>query len=162
MASFTASRITRTATMRLVAPPSDVFPLLEPIGEKQWAAGWEPEMLYPPTGLAEEGAVFLIGHSAEESSIWTIVRYNPAAFQIAYLRVTPGSDSARIEIACADNRDGTTRTDVTYIFTALTERGNAALEKYTEAYFREWIASWETAINHYLRHGSLLQHHAAG
>ena len=161
MASFTAHRITRTAAMCLAAPPSNVFPLLEPIGEKLWAAGWEPEMLYPPTGLTEEGAVFLIGHSDQELSIWTVVRYNPAAFQIAYLRVTPGSDTARIEIACADSYDGTTRADVTYIFTALTERGNDALGKYTEAYFREWIASWETAINHYLRHGSLLQHHAA-
>jgi hypothetical protein len=109
-----------------------------------------PEMLYPPTGAAEEGAVFLVRHAAGEPSVWTVVRYEPAAYRIAYVRVTPGSDTARIEVDCADGRDGTTRAEVTYTFTTLAERGNAAIEQYSEAHFGEWIASWGVAINQYL------------
>ncbi len=157
---FTARRIVRTTTIELAASANRVFPLFEPIGEKQWAGDWDPQMIYPPSGVAEAGAVFAVPHAGGSPAIWTIVRYDPGRFQIAYVRVEPATHVARIDIACAETPDGATRADITYTFTALTERGNAYVDTFTEQHYRAWIASWATAINHFLRHGVALPPHA--
>ena len=156
---FKAKRITRTHIIQLSASPSRVFPLFEPIGEKYWAAGWEPDMVYPESGVAEEGAVFTTQHPDEAKTIWVIVKYDPKRFQIEYARITPDSRVAKIDIRCEDNSAGTTQAYVSYTFTALTEQGNTYIDGFTEEHYQKWMASWETAINYYLHHGqTLLQH----
>jgi hypothetical protein len=160
IAPFTARRITRTASMYLVAPASSVFPLFEPLGEKRWAEGWEPEMIYPPSGETEAGAVFTTSHSDGPQAIWTVTQFDMHAMRIEYLRAVAGSHVAAIAVGCADTHSGTTQADVVYTFTALTEQGNTYVDTFTDVYYREWIASWEKAINHYLRHGSMLHHHS--
>jgi hypothetical protein len=147
--------------MLLAAPASSVFPLFEPLGEKRWAEGWEPEMIYQPSGVTEAGAVFTTSHSDGSPAIWAVIQFDTHAMRIEYLRVVAGSHVAAIAIGCADAQSGTTQADVTYTFTALCEQGNSYVDMFTDAYYREWIASWEKAINHYLRHGSQLAHHAA-
>jgi hypothetical protein len=148
--------------MQLVAPPSSVFPLFEPLGEKRWAQGWEPELIYPLSGVTEKGAVFTTTHLDGPPAIWAVTDFDTHAMRIEYLRVAAGSHLAAITVSCANTHSATTQTDVTYTFTALTEQGNSYVDTFTDVYFREWIASWEMAINYYLRHGSMLPHHAAG
>lgn len=146
------SRVARTASLRIAAPPSVAFPLFGPIEEQRWAAGWAPTMIYPATGEIERGAVFTVAHEEGEPSVWTIVELDPAAYRIAYVRVRPASHVARIDIVCA-GEDGVTRADVAYTFTALTEQGNAYVNSFSEARYAEWIRSWEQAIDHLLRYG---------
>jgi hypothetical protein len=160
-APFRARRITRTARIQLIAPPSSVFPLFEPLGEKRWAEGWEPEMIYPPSGVTQKGAVFTTNHSEQLPAIWTVTEFDRHALRIEYLRVVAGSHLAAIAVGCVDGHNETTKADVTYTFTALTEPGNRYVDTFTDIYFSEWITSWETAMNYYLRHGSMLPHHAA-
>ena len=156
---FIAQHFIRTQNMHLFAPPERVFPLFDPIGEKQWAAGWEPEIIYPLSGEVEEGMVFTTGSPGEEQAIWTIIAFDAARWCISYLRVTPGSHVATINIRCEDNLDETTRASISYKFTALTEQGNDYVARFTGEHYREWMSSWEKAINYYLRHGHALQHH---
>jgi hypothetical protein len=156
---FVAQHFTRTQNIHLSASPNRVFPLFDPIGEKQWADGWEPEIIYPLSGEVEEGMVFTTGSHDEVQVIWTILTFDAAKWRISYLRVTSGSHVARIDIRCEDHLDETTRTSISYTFTALTERGNDYVAKFTEEHYQEWMSSWEKAINYYLRHGHSLQHH---
>ncbi|HSP18655.1 MAG TPA: hypothetical protein VLQ79_04020 [Myxococcaceae bacterium] len=43
-AGESAERVSHVVTQHLVAPPEHILPLLTPLGERAWAAGWEPEM----------------------------------------------------------------------------------------------------------------------
>ena len=157
--AFTAEHVSRAQTIHLAAPASRAFPLFEPIDEKQWAAGWEPAMLFPASGAAQEGAVFTTRHADNTDTIWAITSYDPASFHIVYLRVTPGSRVGIIDIRCADAQDGTTHATVTYTFTALSEAGNTFLASFTDAHYQQEMAAWEQAINYALQHGHPLPHH---
>lgn len=156
--SFVARHIQHTQIIQLAAPPSRVFRLFEPLPERAWAEGWEPLMLYPLTGAAEVGTVFTSSHPGEPDTIWAISAYDKARFHIAYVRVTPGSRVAFVDIQCAERESGTTSATISYTFTALSEAGNAYLEQHTPEHYHHYIAQWERAINYYLQHGKRLQH----
>ncbi len=151
--SFTARRVSQTRSIHLAALPSQVFPLFEPIGEKAWAEGWEPTMLFPSSGAAEVGAIFTTQHLPEGETIWTMLDYDQATFHIAYLRVTPGLQVGHIDIQCRETPDGETDATVTYTFTALSDHGNAFIARFTEAHYAAMMSDWERAINYYLAHG---------
>ncbi|HEY7349859.1 MAG TPA: SRPBCC family protein [Ktedonobacterales bacterium] len=156
--SFTAQRVTRTRVIHLSAAPRQVFPLFEPVGEKAWAEGWEPTMLFPADGTAEPGAVFTARHP-EGESIWIMPLYDPASFHLAYFNVAHGSRVGNIEIQCREAPGGTTDASVSYTFTALNEPGNEFIANFTETHYEEMMAAWERAINYYLAHGRALRHH---
>jgi hypothetical protein len=159
MQPFSAVRVTRTTSIRLAAPPTVVFPLFGPLDEQRWEANWNPTILYPPSGATQRDAVFTAEHHDGTPSFWTIVEFDPDNFRISYVRVHPATHVARIDIACTGDSDETTRADVTYTFTGLTAPGNAYVEAFTEPHYVEWLRSWETAINHYLRHGETSRQH---
>lgn len=150
MQPFSAVRVTRTATIRLIAPPDVIFPLFGPIDEQRWEASWHPTMLYPPSGATQRDTVFTAEHSDGTLSFWTIVAFDPAAFRIAYVRLHPATHIARIDIGCAGDAGGTTRAEVTYTFTGVSAPGNAYVETFTEPHYAEWLKAWEAAINRYL------------
>jgi hypothetical protein len=156
--SFVAERVTLSQVIHLAAAPSRVFPLFEPLGEKAWAEGWEPIMLFPADGAAQAGGVFTTSHPPQGESIWTMTAYDPASLHLAYLRVTPAVQVSLIEIQCEDVRDGTTRATVTYTLTSLSAAGNEKLAQFA-AHHQHDIASWEQAINYYLAHGHALKQH---
>jgi hypothetical protein len=159
--SFTASHISRSHTIHLEAPPDQVFPLFEPVGEQSWAPDWKPTFLFPPSGAAQAGAVFTtqVHEDDGQDTIWAISTYDPDNLRLAYLRVTPGSRVGIIDIRCAGTFDGRTEATITYTFTGLSDEGNEFIARLTPAHYQEYIASWETAINHYLHSGQSLAHH---
>jgi hypothetical protein len=156
--SFTAERVTMSQTIQLAASPNRIFPLFEPIGEKAWAEGWDPQMLFPADGTAQKGAVFTTSHPAGGESIWTMIAYDPTTLHLAYQRVTPGIHVVFIEIQCEEVQDGTTRATVTYTLTGLSAAGNEHLA-HLKAHHQRDVASWEQAINYYLAHGQTLRQH---
>jgi hypothetical protein len=160
MTAFAAKHVERTHTIHLSARPSEVFPLFDPLGERLWAPGWEPQFLYPAAEHPEAGAIFVTPQHSGPTVIWAITALDHQGRRIEYLRVTPEEQLARIVITCAGLPDGTTEARVTYAYTALAERGNAFIEGYTDEYHRERLAGWEQAINHFLRHGRLIEHTA--
>ncbi len=159
MSQFEASHVERSATITLKAPADKVFPLFEPVGEKAWAAGWDPRFVYPHDEQTIEGAVFTIEAESGLDTIWAISRYDRERHAIEYLTVNPDARVGRIRIEVADGRDGTSSATVTYTFTALTEQGNALNNSFTKHHYRYKMRWWEKAINHYLRTGETLRHH---
>ncbi|MGD2147394.1 MAG: hypothetical protein PVH41_11930 [Anaerolineae bacterium] len=158
--SFVSKRVSRTRSITLGAPLASVFPLFGPVRETEWATGWEPEVLYSATGLLEEHMVFRTrSHRAHEPDLtWTVSRYSPDEAVIEYTVFAPGR-LWWIAIQCRESAGGdTTRAEITYTYTGLTEEGNAANERALEEMYRHDLRDWEGAINHYLRTGERLEH----
>jgi hypothetical protein len=151
MSTFTPHHARRTHAIQLDGPPAAVFPLFEPLGEKRWVPSWDPKMLHPLGGDACEGAVFVaLGHD-DSQSIWVITHHEPTGHHVRYTRVAPGSHVAVIDIRCEATTPDSTRAQVSYDFTALSAEGNEYVDAMDDAQFRDWIQSWQTAINRYLR-----------
>ncbi len=159
MAAFKANRITRTYTQRLVAPPDNVFPLLCPVREKDWAGEWDYEMIYSQSGLAELDCTFKTQHPGTPDTIWVMTRYEPENLYVEFLNITPDLRTAKIDITLTDNLDGTTTAQITYTYTALSERGNHLLADVTEEHFDWLMEMWEQQMNYYLETGQILKIH---
>jgi len=143
--SFAAVRAVRSHSFVLALPTARAFTLFEPEGERVWAQGWNPRFLHPVDGRAEAGMVFTTSHGGEETT-WTMVRHEPSAGVVEYLRVTPGSRVAGVLVQCAALDANRTRVTVIYTFTGLTESGNAYIGTMDESHYRTYIDSWAEAI----------------
>jgi len=146
--------VERSHAIRVDAPPARAFVLFEPVGEKLWAAGWNPEFLHPADGEAREGAVFLTRAAGEPATVWMIALHRPAEHHVAYARITPGIRAVRVDVRCRPDGPDATLATVTYAYTALSAEPDPYLEGLDEARFREGIESWGGAIAHHLRHGT--------
>lgn len=149
MIPFTPLRLTRTTTIHLNAPPATVFPLFTPLGERLWVPDWNPTMIYPASGELELDAVFTTAHGDGAPTVWTVVEATQEEYRVSYVRVAPDTHVARITVQCAEE-DQATRATVTYVFTALTEQGNAYVAQFTEQHYQHWLQGWEAGINEYL------------
>ena len=159
MSNFIARQVTCSHTIHLPCVVERAFSLFEPLGEKLWARGWEPVMLYPASGAATVGAVFTTRHADEPTKIWTIVAYEKAQAHIAYFNVLPGGYTSKVDVRCETDGKQATSACISYTLTALTPHGNAYIERFTdEQQYQAYISSWETAIGYYLLHGRLLPH----
>jgi hypothetical protein len=103
--AFTALHRTASCTMRVAAPPADVFPLLCPVSERDWIPGWEADVLHSRSGLAELGCVFVTRPGEGRRVAWVVMRHEPPraiAFAIFHGDVV---ETLLVELAPAD--DGT-------------------------------------------------------
>jgi len=156
---FQAKSVTRTGWFRLSSTAERVFPLFGPVREKEWAEGWEPEVIYPLDAIAAEGMVFQVSPPGEPATVWILTRLDPARHEIVYYMVTPGVRVGKIQVRCGDNGDGSSTVNVSYTFTALSEAGNRYVEDFGEEKYAARMRHWEHAINYYLRTGQRAQHH---
>jgi hypothetical protein len=144
---FVPARETRSATIRLNAPPERAFRMFTPLGERAWAQGWDPEFLHPLDGEAGEGSVF-ITRAVGVETIWTTIAHDPPV-RAAYSRVTPGLHAVIVQVRLRPSDDGGTLADVSYAFTALTPAGNDAVAEMVDG-FDGWMEELETSINRVL------------
>jgi len=154
-----SGRIVRSYTQRIQAPPESVFPLLCPVREAEWLAGWSDglEMVHSDSGLAEEGCVFRTRMAGRPETIWMITRHDPASRVVEFFRVTTTLVAARLRIGVDAEGEGASSVHITYAFTPLSPRGRAFLqENHSEEAFRRDMAWWEDSMNHWLRSGETL------
>lgn len=156
MKSFQSKRITKTYRQITLATPDKVFPLLCPVLEKEWIDGWEYEMIYSISGVAEKGCIFQTPSPGNVRTTWYTTRYEPEQFSIEFVRVTPGEMVVRIYIKLIDNHNGTTAADISYEYTSLSATGNRWIEDESGPAFIANMTYWENAINHYLQTGAKL------
>ena len=157
---FDSQRISKTSIITLNAPLSKVFPLFGPIREKEWAAGWNPQLIYSITNFVEEHMVFRTrsNHGHEPDFTWIISRYNPDQSFIEYTVFT-NERLWWITIQCRKGIAGdTTEAEITYTYTGLTENGNAINARALDMMYHHDLRDWEESINHYLNTGERLEH----
>lgn len=135
----------REHSFRLDRPADEVFALFTPAGEAAWVPGWRPVFVHPVDGTTVAGMVFLTDFDGEDT-IWTCVRHDAAAHEVGYVRVTPGSRVALVDVAVAATGDGGSDVRVRYRITALSPTGEAIVAATTPAAFAERIDGWRHAI----------------
>jgi hypothetical protein len=147
-ASFEALRIRREAGFVVSQPIDKVFPLFTPKGEERWAGEWRPAYIFPKSGEAKEGMVFLTGPATGERVIWRMEIYDPSHERVRYNRISPSNRYGVVEVECRTDAAGT-KVKVAYEFTALSEAGNEFIREYTEEKFRAMIGEWKSLIERY-------------
>lgn len=127
-------------------PVDQAFPLFTPKGEEAWVPGWRPEYLSPASGETVEEMLFRTG-SGDEATIWACLKYEPELRHARYLRVTPASRVAIVDVRCRP--DGPTRSAVriSYAFVALTQAGAQSIAAMTPESFAVSIDEWAVLIH---------------
>jgi hypothetical protein len=149
------NRIIRSYTQHLVAKLSTVFPLLCPVREADWIDGWDPISVFTYSGAAELGCVFTTA-SNPSNDIWYITRHEPSNGFIEMLKVTPMITVCKLTIQLQPTDKGSDAI-ITYSYTSLGHEGDVFIESFTEEYYRKFMQTWESCINHYLVHGKALR-----
>lgn len=143
-ASSTSIAYAEESSVRAVArhqfvvpkPVDQVFGLFDPIAEKEWAAGWDPEPVYPAELSLEASSVFLLDRG-DDKEVWTVLRHDPVAHVAEYLATSHNYQQRWITVKCETVAEGT-RVDVEYRVTALSAEGVRDLGKYNSDYIKAW------------------------
>ncbi|KAB2857952.1 MAG: hypothetical protein F9K46_12385 [Anaerolineae bacterium] len=153
---YIAQRISHSHTLEFTAFIEQVFPLFTPVKEKLWLAQWQFIPIYHTTAsLEESGAVFKTQHGDQPEEFWVMAGYDLQEHRVQYVRFLPDLLLTTIDIQCLAKGDKT-RVSVTYTRTGLSEVGNTKLTAFTTEAYREQMAFWQHAIEHYLATGAAL------
>ncbi len=152
-----AQRIERTATFTVHSEVKNVFPLFGPIREKEWCFGWNPEVIYSTHPHAELRMIFKTKgkHADEPEYLWMITQYQPENYRIEY-SVSTSNRVWFITVHCEAAKHETNVT-VAYSYTGLNSLGNERNKEMLEHMFANNLKDWETAIDHYLRTGTIME-----
>ncbi len=153
---FRAKRVIRPYRQTINAKPSAVHTLICPVQEAKWLDGWDYTLLYSQSGYAEEGCVFISRHAGEQDTIWVITKRDDDRFETQFVRITPGSRAAQVDIRINEAGGDRSYVDITYTITALNEKGNAFIDSFSEQNFAKDMKFWEATMNHYLETGQPL------
>ena len=145
------SRVEHRYVQRLVAPPDEVFPLLCPVRELEWAEGWDPLRVYSASGLVERDCAFVTSDDGVEST-WVVTRHEPERHRLEMVKFTPGSLVTRLTITLEPDDDGC-RAEVRYVFVATNEAGRAAVAERDETTWIEFMREWERSLKDHLTSG---------
>lgn len=152
------SRIERTWTQRIEAPPERVFPLLCPVREAEWLEGWSYEMIHSESGVAEDGCVFRTGSDDFPETIWMVTRRSPEEGVVEFVRVTTGLMATRLRVDLEAVEGGATAVHIRYTHTPTTAAGGAFIDAHdSPAEFELSMGWWERSMNHFIASGQKLR-----
>ncbi|MHB8918732.1 MAG: hypothetical protein ACYC4H_11965 [Desulfocucumaceae bacterium] len=157
MSPFIFRRASKTCTQKYLAPPAEVFPLLCPVREYEWIHGWKCEVIYSESGFVEEGCIFKTSFPGQEGAIWVTTKHDAENNEVQFIRVVPGVLVVEMKIALEDSRDGGTSACFSYIYTALSDKGNEYVANNIEAEFNHTMIIIEKSMNHFLATGQMLK-----
>ena len=144
-----------TYTQTIAAAPGEVFPLLCPVREEDWAPGWQTRLVVSNTGLVEEDCIFITpGEPAD--AIWIVTDHDAETLKLRMFRIVPGVVVSRLDIALLEDGPGT-KAAISYEHTALSKAGRAIVIGHTESSYRKFMEGWEAAINAYLKTGKMIE-----
>jgi len=134
-------------------PPEDIFPMLCPVREYEYLPGWECDIVYLYSGLAEQGGVFTTHSHGEgdQKDVWVISRYDTNR-AIEFVRVNRMRTMIyRIELQGTEN--GGTVVSWEQIITGLTEEGNRYVRTLRQSDFTAMLSHFQELLEHYLAAG---------
>ncbi len=141
---------------RIAAPATVVFPLLCPVREYDWIDGWECEVLYSASGVAENNCVFTTNNPERGGeAIWTVTRYEPENCLIQFSIQYPGQFIEKLDI-CGEETQGGTLLKWRRTYTALSESGQALLEAVVAPHIDLVMGYLHAALDHYCQNGAML------
>ena len=120
-----------------------------------WIDGWDPEVVFSQSGVAEQDCVFLT-EAGESNAIWYITRHESENGFVEMIKITPDVTACRLTIQLRPAESGSEAV-VTYAHTSLGPEGDTFVASFTEAHYSALMRDWEERINHYLSCGSVLR-----
>ena len=126
-------------------PLIKTLPLFTPKGEETWVPGWKPTYIAPDTGETREEMIFATGEG-EEATFWTCLKWEPEAGHARYLRFTPGSRVAFVDVQCRPDGAARTRVRVAYQIETLSTAGESFVSGMSESAFVDMIDEWSRLI----------------
>lgn len=137
-------------------PPKDVFPMLCPVREYEYFPGWECDIVYLDSGLAERGGVFTTHSHGEgdQKDVCVISRYDPNR-AIEFVAVD-GMRSMVTRIELQGTETGGTDVSWEQVITGLTEEGNQHVQKLQQSDFNAMLSHFQEFLQHYLSTGEAL------
>jgi hypothetical protein len=147
---FQAHAVTRSGLLEFEAPIATMFPLFTAEGERVWAKGWDPRILYPLDRDAAEGMVFQTRDDRDMLLTWTMFRYDEANHAVGYNVFAPDYLVRRIEVRCRPAAASRTKVEVTDSYVGLSVKGNEFVDQLTEAKYADKMANWKEWIGGYL------------
>ena len=129
-----------------------VFPLLCPVRERDWVPGWEADIVYSESGVAEAGCVFRV-HKHGQPTTWIVTRYEPDTYRIQFAIFHGDSHLEQLDVHLTPARTDRCRVHWGRTFTTLNPQGEAAMKAYDEATFRKHMGDLAGHLDGYLRSG---------
>ncbi len=160
MSDFVGQRIVRSYTQTIHAEPEAVFPLLCPVREAEWLAGWRARVIHAASGLAEKNGVYATVHPGEDDTVWMITQRDERLHTVEFVYFIPGSRVTRLNIAVLPAKGGNSQVEITYVHTGISEKGNREIAEHcAEDRFVRQMKHWEASMNHFLETGKQLPPH---
>lgn len=136
--------VVRSGRVRVAAPPNAALELFTARGEVGWAPGWEPRFVSPPDGAPVAGGVWLTAADGKDV-IWRVQRFDRAAREAEYLRITPGERLVVVAVRiAADGADSVAL--VTYRGFALSDAGRSWRDGFSAEAYAGMLREWERLI----------------
>lgn len=140
----------------ILAAREQVFPLLCPKREKDWLCDWDYVMVNSASGHNEKDCIFTTQHPGQEETLWYTTIYDADAYEVEFIRFTPGYMAVRINIWLATNAQNSCDVYIKYLYTALGNKGKHFIETSARHSFEHSMEWWEKAMNHYIATGECL------
>ncbi len=136
-------------TIRIPGNCGTVFMAFCPVAEREWIEGWESDIIFSESGIAEKNCVFKTSQLNTPDAIWVCSIYDFGR-QVEYVRVIPDHFVTVINILTEQTGEETACT-VTFTHTALSDDGAQAMKlQFNEERFIEQIESWKTMVPIYV------------
>jgi hypothetical protein len=150
--NFKAEQYVQSASIDLNGNIDRVFPLFTPLGEKNWAEGWDPHLIFPSSGEMQEGLIFQTPDHVHGAPplIWVVSRYNVSDHRIQYI-ITSAIRVTIISVTCTASGKNSTNAKISYELIGLSPEGNELSHHLIGKLFATNLKDWETAINTYLK-----------
>jgi hypothetical protein len=148
-----STRVQKEFVFELAAPPEQVFPLLCPVRESDWLDGWEADMVYSASGVAEDHAVFTTDFPDRGRGTWVVSHYDPQRFEIGFTIFYADACAERLDVSLTPSGPASTRTRWMRTYTALSEAGRRYLERNTGEALDARMAGMRGALQKYCETG---------
>ena len=136
------------------ASPKRVLPLLCPIREQEWIEGWQADVVYSTSGVAEDNAIFATHLRSGET--WVTSRYEPAQGRVEYSIFGGNHAVMRLDLMATIAPSGETQLSIRRTYTGLDWFGRRMVDKLEEKKIQVDNARLVRQLNHYLEEGTML------
>jgi hypothetical protein len=125
----------------------DAFPLFGAYEERKWAAGFEPQFIFPPSPHDQQGMVFMTNqHGAKR--VWVNTVFDRSTGKAQYVYFIPETMVALIDVQLTRLGSSQTKVNVAYERTALAPEANQHVADMAKADANAG-PEWAKAINGY-------------
>jgi len=150
-------RLERNYKQTLHGKKEEIFKLLCPVREKEWLSGWDYNMIYSDSGLAENGCIFETDNDFGCFQ-WVMTKYDQSDYAVQFVKFIQEKMIVIIDIGLINGEDDIVYCDINYRFTAINDSVIENMHKEnTQEEFDGHMKLWEESMNYFLKTGKMLK-----